>query len=756
MFTSILVFPIISFRFIFTCHFDFTFHFHSNFPVIFFHFSLLDGSPSGGGDNLDTASFGSESTVFFDVIKDASQDDFTESDIYLQFANAEALKQSGVHATKPRGNSDWPEEKTGSEVVTHIRAGAGSKAFIFTSSERGVNSAEPPEGDRTSTASRVQQFRSALKNGKVESLRNYFHTGNMLLTLSGVALMACGSYVRANVTSSFVIVESGDLYSWYLWMSTLIIFAGVFLFLLALGGYKTSYNASSVNLFFYSWASGASGLAMLSLGIGCFALKREVQRLIETRFASSPEEGDDVGDAVNDGNLYFSILGSCLIVASIMSLLPCAVSVRLRQTLNKVVAEVVRPDTWRTTEERRTRSMLKVCCIVNVMLGFVAGAYSFNSLSYASVSGLNSTFPSFLLLSLALGQCIVGLVGVEITKKIDTGPGWAPLLFSFILLNVALAVFLCMGAVVTFTSYPQIENDVRQQWSEITAITTKFSQSQFIALQKDNVIVTGIMELTLLFVLCTTAIVAGTIYKWLSFQRQLEHISNRDLLTNFVWQSLEPWQKFVFIWATLRGCMHIFISGCFVAYSSWLRDNDVPWFLVIWNLYGQADERYLNNDPTVRALEGISAGVVGPLCFVSAWGILTYQPYREAAVMMASFASLLVKGMYFATLGASGCRECLSNKTLFIVFVICMNVAHTLIAAIIFAKCLIRIGKAQTLQDQWNSASSNIMKDLMEERSRGGAGIATTPPPNNEGSPIPMAAIREGGTEGMCMESIRI
>jgi hypothetical protein len=278
----------------------------------------------------------------------------------------------------------------------------------------------------------------------------------MLLTMSGVALIVCGGYVRANITSSFVIVESGDLYAWYLWMSTLIIFCGVFQFLLALVGYQISQYTSAVALIFYNCASGISSLFLLFLGIGCFTLRGRAQALLETSFASSPE--DDVNGAVDKGTFYFNILGGCFLFTSALCLPPFVVGVRLHQTLKKVVAEVMRPDTWRSKEEYRLHSMHRVCCMVSATFSFVAAAYSLNSLSYASVSGLHATFPSFLLLSLASGQFVLGLMGVAITKKFDTS-----LLTGFVCLNVAVTLFQIFAAAVTFTTYSRVEEDVHLQ-----------------------------------------------------------------------------------------------------------------------------------------------------------------------------------------------------------------------------------------------------------------------------------------------------
>ncbi len=75
----------------------------------------------GGEDGMDTASIASASTEFFDFPDEYYEDDyFNEDDMHLQFSNVEALKQSGGRAVRPRGDSDWPEEK-GEDTVSHLR-----------------------------------------------------------------------------------------------------------------------------------------------------------------------------------------------------------------------------------------------------------------------------------------------------------------------------------------------------------------------------------------------------------------------------------------------------------------------------------------------------------------------------------------------------------------------------------------------------------------------------------------------------------
>jgi hypothetical protein len=84
-------------------------------------FSEFGATDEDGRSESDMASIASASTEFFDFPDEYYEDDdVNEEDIHLQFSNVEALKQSGGRAVRPRGDSDWPEEK-GEDKVSHLR-----------------------------------------------------------------------------------------------------------------------------------------------------------------------------------------------------------------------------------------------------------------------------------------------------------------------------------------------------------------------------------------------------------------------------------------------------------------------------------------------------------------------------------------------------------------------------------------------------------------------------------------------------------
>ena len=89
-----------------------------------------------------------------------------------------------------------------------------------------------------------------------------------------------------------------------------------------------------------------------------------------------------------------------------------------------------------------------------------------------------------------------------------------------------------------------------------------------------------------------------------------------------------------------------------------------------------------------------------------------------------------------------------------------MNLFHTVTGAVIFAKSIICMADAQKLQDQWVSASTNILRDIVNKRGSD-HNIVIQPCTNGAGANAnsqtgPDTDTGVGGTEDVRLNSIHL
>ncbi len=65
--------------------------------------------------------------------------------------------------------------------------------------------------------------------------------------------------------------------------------------------------------------------------------------------------------------------------------------------------------------------------------------------------------------------------------------------------------------------------------------------------------------------------------------------------------------------------------------------------------YAKADSRYASRDDFIIVMEGVTAFLEGPGCFLIVWGLLARKPWRQAAIVLVSLGQFYGNVLYFGT-----------------------------------------------------------------------------------------------------------
>ncbi|PNH12882.1 3-beta-hydroxysteroid-Delta(8),Delta(7)-isomerase [Tetrabaena socialis] len=102
-------------------------------------------------------------------------------------------------------------------------------------------------------------------------------------------------------------------------------------------------------------------------------------------------------------------------------------------------------------------------------------------------------------------------------------------------------------------------------------------------------------------------------------------------------------------WWMCTGLIHFVIEGNVVANSKFYQDTSGNILNEIWKEYTKADSRYATRDAFIVQMEGVTAFVWGPACFLIVYGILYRRAWRFTAMLLVSLGQLYGDVLYYLT-----------------------------------------------------------------------------------------------------------
>jgi cholestenol Delta-isomerase len=128
------------------------------------------------------------------------------------------------------------------------------------------------------------------------------------------------------------------------------------------------------------------------------------------------------------------------------------------------------------------------------------------------------------------------------------------------------------------------------------------------------------------------------------------------------------------IWLLISGSIHLILEGSFALYDDFFQNDNPAMFLFeTWKLYGLADSRYVTADAFTVTMETFTAFVVGSLCILSVYGLLTLSSWRWVAILFLSTCQWYGTVLYFATYWFDGGEFTRPEPIYFWFFLIFMN-----------------------------------------------------------------------------------
>ncbi|KAI9598293.1 Emopamil binding protein-domain-containing protein [Syncephalis fuscata] len=107
-------------------------------------------------------------------------------------------------------------------------------------------------------------------------------------------------------------------------------------------------------------------------------------------------------------------------------------------------------------------------------------------------------------------------------------------------------------------------------------------------------------------------------------------------------------ERIAFTWLIISGTIHIGFEGYFVVNHRILAGDS---FILgqIWKEYALSDSRYLRSDLFTLTMEGITAAIDGPLCYLAARAIFTRSPHRHLLQLTVSLCQIYGLVLYYLT-----------------------------------------------------------------------------------------------------------
>ncbi|CAC5355117.1 EBP [Mytilus coruscus] len=106
--------------------------------------------------------------------------------------------------------------------------------------------------------------------------------------------------------------------------------------------------------------------------------------------------------------------------------------------------------------------------------------------------------------------------------------------------------------------------------------------------------------------------------------------------------------RLLLCWFTICGFIHTILEGYFAFNHSTLAGGS-SYLAEMWKEYGKGDSRYITSDTFTVCMEGITAVIDGPLCFLTVIAYITNSPYRYVLQLIVSLCQLYGDTLYLLT-----------------------------------------------------------------------------------------------------------
>jgi hypothetical protein len=151
-------------------------------------------------------------------------------------------------------------------------------------------------------------------------------------------------------------------------------------------------------------------------------------------------------------------------------------------------------------------------------------------------------------------------------------------------------------------------------------------------------------------------------------------------------QELSVQDKLAILWGILIALIFIYVKGTFVMFSSWLKQDFSPnWILTFWRMLAKSDRRYANAETFFVAKEAFLAVIVGPSAGLFAWAVFARSRWRHVLGLLASCTELSAILLVLAVEIRSKFNEItLADPAVLVLVVVAFDAARLICALAVF------------------------------------------------------------------------
>eukprot|EP00245_Coleochaete_scutata_P001399 TRINITY_DN1170_c0_g1_i1.p1 TRINITY_DN1170_c0_g1~~TRINITY_DN1170_c0_g1_i1.p1 ORF type:complete len:220 (+),score=26.47 TRINITY_DN1170_c0_g1_i1:94-753(+) len=180
------------------------------------------------------------------------------------------------------------------------------------------------------------------------------------------------------------------------------------------------------------------------------------------------------------------------------------------------------------------------------------------------------------------------------------------------------------------------------------------------------------------------------VFSWLS-SKKYTHLSTAD--------------RAVYCWWVATGTCHLILEGFFVAKLDLIRSTSTDFLTEVWKEYSKADSRYATRDVFVVSLEGFTAFLVGPLCFLVPLAMARKAAYRHSLQIILSMMQLYGVILYFVSSILEDNKHVSPGALYFWIYFVFMNSIWVVVPAFVVWRSAIAVNGAVGATDGKKKAS---------------------------------------------------
>ncbi|KAL2929698.1 putative 3-beta-hydroxysteroid-Delta(8) Delta(7)-isomerase [Bienertia sinuspersici] len=154
-------------------------------------------------------------------------------------------------------------------------------------------------------------------------------------------------------------------------------------------------------------------------------------------------------------------------------------------------------------------------------------------------------------------------------------------------------------------------------------------------------------------------------------------------------------ERLLICWFTITGLIHIIVEGYFAFTPDFFKDKTGFYLAEIWKEYSKGDSRYASFDSAIVAVEGVTAVVWGPLCFLAAYAIAAHKSYRYVLQLVISLGQFYGLVIYYITAFLEG-DHFSSSPIYYYAYYFGANSPWGVIPFIIIVRCWRKICESET------------------------------------------------------------